>query len=68
MPGSTPIRFAGCMLRRRAGVDSLLFDELRESDVLVTNAHGAFDESIAEFVLASFLAHDKQLNNSKDLQ
>lgn len=51
-----------------AGVDSLLFDELRESDVLVTNAHGAFDQSIAEFVLASILAHDKQLHISKDLQ
>jgi phosphoglycerate dehydrogenase-like enzyme len=51
-----------------AGVDSLLFDELRDSDVLVTNAHGAFDEPIAEFVLASVLAHDKQLHRSKALQ
>ncbi|MFJ6314385.1 NAD(P)-dependent oxidoreductase [Pseudarthrobacter oxydans] len=51
-----------------AGVDSLLFDELRNSEVLVTNAHGAFDGSIAEFVLASILAHDKQLHTSKDLQ
>ncbi|RNL57246.1 D-2-hydroxyacid dehydrogenase [Arthrobacter oryzae] len=51
-----------------AGVDSLLFDELRESDVVVTNAHGAFDGPIAEFVLASILAHDKQLHLSKNLQ
>lgn len=51
-----------------AGVDSLLFDELRDSDILVTNAHGAFDASIAEFVLASILAHDKQLHVSRDLQ
>jgi phosphoglycerate dehydrogenase-like enzyme len=51
-----------------AGVDSLLFDELRESDVLVTNAHGAFDGPIAEFVLASILAQDKQLHVSKNLQ
>lgn len=51
-----------------AGVDSLLFDGLRESDVTVTNAHGAFDEPIAEFVLASVLAHDKQLHPSKHLQ
>lgn len=50
------------------GVDSLLFDELRESDVVVTNAAGAFDDSIAEFVLASILAHDKQLHRSHDLQ
>lgn len=51
-----------------AGVDSLLFDELRESDVRITNAHGAFDGPIAEFVLASVLAHDKLLHASKDLQ
>lgn len=51
-----------------AGVDSLLFDELRASDVVVTNAHGAFDGPIAEFVLASVLAHDKQLHPSKELQ
>lgn len=51
-----------------AGVDSLLFDELRTSRVQVTNAHGAFDGPIAEFVLASVLAHDKQLHLSKELQ
>ena len=51
-----------------AGVDSLLFDELRNSDITVTNAHGAFDVPIAEFVLASILAHDKQLHRSKELQ
>lgn len=51
-----------------AGVDSLLFDELRTSDITVTNAHGAFDVPIAEFVLASVLAHDKQLHRSKRLQ
>lgn len=51
-----------------AGVDSLLFDELRDSDITVTNAHGAFDVPIAEFVLASILAHDKQLHRSKELQ
>lgn len=51
-----------------AGVDTLLFDALRESDVVVTNARGAFDQPIAEFVLASILAHDKLLHESKDLQ
>ena len=51
-----------------AGVDSLLFDELRQSPVTVTNAHGAFDTPIAEFVLASILAHDKQLHRSERLQ
>lgn len=51
-----------------AGVDAMLFDGLRRSDVLVTNAHGTFDRPIAEFVLASILAHDKQLHLSKSLQ
>ncbi|OMH27681.1 hydroxyacid dehydrogenase [Tersicoccus phoenicis] len=51
-----------------AGVDSLLFDGLRDSGVTVTNAQGAFDGPIAEFVLASVLAHDKQLHQSRRLQ
>lgn len=51
-----------------AGVDAMMFDELRSSDVAVTNAHGTFDRPIAEFVLASILAHDKQLHLSKTLQ
>lgn len=51
-----------------AGVDTLLFDELIDSDVVVTNAHGAFNQPIAEFVLASILAHDKLLHASKSLQ
>jgi phosphoglycerate dehydrogenase-like enzyme len=51
-----------------AGVDTLLFDELRDSDVVVTNARGVFDRPIAEFVLASVLAHAKGLHTSHDLQ
>jgi len=51
-----------------AGVDSLLFDGLRDSEVVVTNARGVFDAPIAEFVLASVLAHDKRLHESKALQ
>ncbi|MGC5247468.1 D-2-hydroxyacid dehydrogenase [Gordonia sp. DT219] len=51
-----------------AGVDSLLFDELVASDVVVTNAHGVFDRPIAEFVLASILARDKRLHESMALQ
>ncbi|MEO9328040.1 D-2-hydroxyacid dehydrogenase [Gordonia aurantiaca] len=51
-----------------AGVDSLLFDELTASDVVVTNAHGVFDRPIAEFVLASILARDKRLHESMALQ
>ncbi len=51
-----------------AGVDSILFPAFRDSDVTLTNAHGIFDRPIAEFVLASILAHDKQLHHSKTLQ
>lgn len=51
-----------------AGVDKLLFDELRTSDVVVTNARGVFDRPIAEFVLASVLALAKDLHTSHDHQ
>lgn len=51
-----------------AGVDKLLFDDLVESDVVVTNARGVFDRPIAEFVLASILARAKGLHESHDLQ
>lgn len=51
-----------------AGVDTLMFDELTESDVVVTNARGVFDRPIAEFVLASILAFAKGLHRSHDLQ
>ncbi|MEH3156143.1 MAG: D-2-hydroxyacid dehydrogenase [Gordonia paraffinivorans] len=51
-----------------AGVDAMLFDDLRASDVTVTNARGVFDGPIAEFVLASILARDKQLHLSRALQ
>ena len=51
-----------------AGVDTLLFDDLRDSDIVVTNARGTFDRPIAEFVAASVLAHAKRLHESHDLQ
>lgn len=51
-----------------AGVDAMLFDGLREGPVVLTNAHGTFSQPIAEFVLASVLAHDKQLHRSESLQ
>jgi len=51
-----------------AGVDTLLFPALRDSEVVVTNARGVFDRPIAEFVLASVLAHAKGLHESHDLQ
>lgn len=51
-----------------AGVDTLLFDELRDSDVVVTNAHGVFDRPIAEYVLGAVIAHAKDSRRSLELQ
>lgn len=51
-----------------AGVDTLLFDDLRAADVVVTNAHGTFDRPIAEYVLGAVLAHAKLVHESHDLQ
>jgi phosphoglycerate dehydrogenase-like enzyme len=51
-----------------AGVDTLLFDELRDSDVVVTNARGVFDRPLAEYVLGAVIAHAKDSRNSFDLQ
>ncbi len=51
-----------------AGVDKLLFDDLVDSEVVVTNARGIFDRPIAEFVLAAVLARAKRLHESYDLQ
>lgn len=42
-----------------AGVDQILFPQLRASDVTVTNARGFFDRSIAEYVLGVILAFAK---------
>lgn len=51
-----------------AGVDSLMFDDLVESDVVVTNSRGVFDRPIAEFVLAQILAFAKDSAHSAELQ
>ncbi|MGV0769608.1 D-2-hydroxyacid dehydrogenase [Mycobacterium syngnathidarum] len=51
-----------------AGVDTLLFDGLRESDVVVTNARGVFDRPIAEYVLGAVIAHAKGSQASHDHQ
>lgn len=47
-----------------AGVDSLMFDQLRDSEVTVTNARGIFDQPIAEFVLAFMLHFAKDFPTS----
>ncbi|MDD9205544.1 NAD(P)-dependent oxidoreductase, partial [Georgenia sp. 10Sc9-8] len=51
-----------------AGVDTLLFEELRSSSVVVTNARGVFDRPIAEYVLGAVLAHAKDSRRSLELQ
>lgn len=47
-----------------AGVDSLMFDQLRDSAVTLTNARGIFDQPIAEFVLALMLHFAKDFPTS----
>lgn len=44
-----------------AGVDTLLFDELVHSDVLVTNSRGLFADALAEFTVAAILWFAKDL-------
>ena len=51
-----------------AGVDSLLFPALVESDVRVTNARGIFDRAMAETVLGYLLAEVKLFRQSWELQ
>ncbi|MDY6872249.1 MAG: D-2-hydroxyacid dehydrogenase [Actinomycetota bacterium] len=51
-----------------AGVDTLLFDELRDSGVVVTNARGVFDRPLAEFVLGAVIAHAKDARTSFQMQ
>lgn len=51
-----------------AGVDSLMFDDLVASNVVVTNSRGVFDRPIAEFVLAHILAFAKKSSESAELQ
>jgi phosphoglycerate dehydrogenase-like enzyme len=51
-----------------AGVDPVLFPGLRESDVVLTNSRGVFDDAIAEYVLGVVLAFAKDFARSLDLQ
>jgi phosphoglycerate dehydrogenase-like enzyme len=51
-----------------AGVDPVLFDGLVESDVVLTNSRGVFDDAIAEYVLGVVLSFAKDFARSLDLQ
>ncbi|TQN28315.1 phosphoglycerate dehydrogenase-like enzyme [Haloactinospora alba] len=44
-----------------AGVDTLVFGDLADSDVTVTNSRGVFDQPIAEYVLGLVLAFAKDI-------
>ncbi|PWV47923.1 D-2-hydroxyacid dehydrogenase [Nocardiopsis sp. L17-MgMaSL7] len=50
------------------GVDNLMFPGLVESDVLVTNSRGVFDEHIAEYVLGLVISFAKDFPGTWDLQ
>ncbi len=51
-----------------AGVDAMMFPELRASPIPVTNARGIFDGAIAEHVLGMMLAFAKDLLGTVALQ
>jgi len=51
-----------------AGVDALMFPELIDSEVVVTNARGIFDRTIAEYVLCTILMFAKDFPRSLRLQ
>ena len=46
---------------KAAGLDNLLFPELVDSEVLLTNGSGVFSSSLGEFVLAAILYFAKDL-------
>ncbi len=50
------------------GVDALLFPALAESDVVLTNSRGVFDQPLAEYVLGLMLAFAKDLPTTLALQ
>ncbi len=51
-----------------AGVDRLLFPQLRDSPVQLTNSRGVFDQPIAEYVLATVLTFAKDMHTTLRLQ
>lgn len=51
-----------------AGVDKLMFPELVESDVVLTNARGVFDRPMAEHVLGSMLYFAKDFGRASAQQ
>ena len=50
------------------GVDNLMFPGLVDSDVVVTNSRGVFDEHIAEYVLGLVISFAKDFNRTWEYQ
>jgi phosphoglycerate dehydrogenase-like enzyme len=50
------------------GVDGLLFPALAESDVVVTNARGVFDDAIAEWTIGAMLTFATRILDQRDAQ
>ncbi len=51
-----------------AGVDAVLFDELVQSDVILTNAQGVFEQAMAEYVLGYMLMETRRFVESWTFQ
>lgn len=51
-----------------AGVDAMMFPELAESDVVLTNSRGVFDVAMAEYVLGFVLSFAKKFPESQSFQ
>jgi phosphoglycerate dehydrogenase-like enzyme len=51
-----------------AGVDPLMFPELVDSPVVLTNSRGIFDRPIAEYVLGLILVFAKDIHGTLELQ
>jgi phosphoglycerate dehydrogenase-like enzyme len=51
-----------------AGVDPLMFPELVDSPVVLTNSRGIFDRAIAEYVLGLILVFAKDIRKTLDMQ
>ena len=51
-----------------AGVDAALFPALVESDVILTNLRGVFDQAMAEYTLGMILAFAKDFRRTDTLQ
>jgi phosphoglycerate dehydrogenase-like enzyme len=51
-----------------AGVDAAMFAELRQSDIVLTNARGVFDQPMAEWVLGMILCFAKRFPQTLEFQ